>query len=280
MALIGSKTGMNRWHSGLDVARLRPSNIRARHSTGLLNLPPHIQDMVRSYIPVRRAGRVATRTTRRRKRGRRRGIIRRRIPPTLTTQTKVIRAKITDGFTSAGETGGALAVRLHSVMDVIDPTSGYTNKQFLGETQWKALYNKAVVLGVKVLIRCHNKGTVGMIFGVAAMPENKSNSYLTSYEHYGEYPRTKQRLLSPDVDHGVLVYKVNTRKHLDLKSLRDEDAFHNNLTTGTSASRTFWLNHFFQPLDKATQCPFEAVIEYEYLIRLFDPIVPARSTHA
>lgn len=279
MALIGSKTGMNRWHSGLDVARLRPSSIRAKHSTNLLNLPAHLQDMVRSYIPVRRSGRVTTKT-RRRKRGRRRGIIRRRIPPTLTTRTKVIRAKITDGFTSAGEAAGAIAIRLHSVMNVCDPTSGYGNKQFLGYDQWKTLYNKAVVLGVKVLVRCHNKGTVGMIFGVVAMPENKSNTNLTSYEHYAEVPSSKQRLLSPDVDHGVLVYKVNTRKHLDLKSLRDEDAFHNNLNTETAASRTFWLNHFFQPLDKTTQCAFEAVIEYEYLIRLFDPIFPDRSTAA
>jgi len=93
-----------------------------------------------------------------------------------------------------------------------------------------------------------------------------------------EMAGTKSKLLSPDVDHSIIDYKIGTRKHLHLKSLRDEDAFHCVLSTEAEPTREFYIVTWFQPLDAATQCGYECIITYEFLIRLFDPIVPARST--
>lgn len=226
------------------------------------------------------ARRTRTMTTfrRRKTKRRRRGIIRRRIPRALAPTEKVIRAKLVDTFTSAGGAGGALETRLVSVMNIPDPTSGHTNQQFLGYDEWKALYRKGVVLGIKLTVQVHNKGSVGMLFGVTPMPENQNNTALTTHEHYMELSQTKSFLLSPDVDRGVIVYKMGTRRWLHVKSLRDEDAFHSVLAAETEPTRTFWITTWFQPIDAATQCAYECVITYEFLIRLFDPIVPARST--
>lgn len=224
--------------------------------------------------------RTRTLVMRRRKRTkrRRRGITRRRIPRALTTREKVIRAKLCDSFTSAGGASGAIETRLVNVMAIPDPTSGHTNQQFLGYDQWKELYKKGVVIGVKMKVEVHNKGSVGMMVGICPQPENNTNSTHNSFEHYCEQGQTKSLLLSPDVDKATLFYKLGTRKWLHLKSLRDEDAFHCTLSTEAEPTRTFWITTFFQPVDQSTQCGYECIITYEFLIRLFDPIVPARSS--
>lgn len=269
---------MNRWGAPLMVARPRLAerypSIRTR-----VGQPPLSADLVRTVMGY--YGPLRSRTARKmKKRGtkRRRGVIRRRVPRALTSREKVIRVKLVDGFTSAGSAAGALDVRLLNVMDITDPTSGHTNQQPLGYDEWKALYRKACVIGLSVRVRMHNKSSVGVMFGITPMPENQGNTALTSYEHYMELPGTVSRLLSPDVDHSVLTYRLSPRKVLHLKSLRDEDAFHCVLPTETAPTRTFWLNTWIQPIDQATQSAHECVIEYEFLVRLFDPIVPARST--
>lgn len=190
----------------------------------------------------------------------------------------IVRGKVVDGFASSGGAAGAIESRLCSAMNIPDPLAGQGDAQFLGYDQWKALYRKGVVLGVKVTFRVHNKGSVAVMFGAYALPENKANSALTSYEHIMECPGSKHKLLSPDVDNGVVVLAVNTRKHLHLRSLRDEDAFHSTLATETEPTRSFWIHTWVQPVDAATQCAYEAVLTYDFLIRLFDPILPDRST--
>lgn len=229
-------------------------------------------------ISVSTVNRMANKKRTKRNRRKRYGVVKYRVPRVITSREKLIRAKVVDSFTSAGGAAGALETRLLSAMNIPDPTTGHTNQQFLGYDQWKEFYRKGVVLGVKITLRVWNKGSVGMMYGITSMPENQGNTTLTSHEHYMELPNTKARMLSPDVDNGVIVYKVGTRKHLHLKSLRDEDAFFNTLATETEATRTFWINMWFQPIDAATQCGYEAVATYEFIIRLFDPIVPARST--
>lgn len=215
---------------------------------------------------------------RRFRRRRRRGIIRRRLPRVLASRQKVVRGRVCDSFTSAGGAAGAIETRLLNVMAIPDPTSGHAALQFLGYDQWSQLYRKGVVIGVQMTVRVHNKGSVAMMFGICPMPENKSNGTLSTFQHYLEMGQTKTRLLSPDVDNQVLTYKLGTRRWLHVKSLMDEDAFHSTLATEAEPTRTFWITTFFQPVDQATQCAYEAVITYDFLIRLFDPIVPARST--
>lgn len=278
-AWIGSKTGMNRWQQPLWVARphlaQRYPSIRTR--VGTPSLPDSAVQNIMAFAGRTRFGN-RRRMMKRRGKKRRRGIIRKKVPRSLTTQEKVIRAKLVDGYTSAGGASGALDVRFLNVMDICDPTSGHTNQQILGYNEWAAFYRKACVIGLSVRVRMHNKSSVGVMFGITPMPENQSNNTLTSYEHYMELPGTVSRLLSPDVDHAVLTYRLAPRKFLHLKSLRDEDAFHCVLATETGPSRTFWLNVWLQPIDGSTQSAHECVIEYDFLIRLFDPIVPARST--
>lgn len=269
---------MNRWQQPLMVARPRlgdryPS-IRTR-----LNPPPLPASVINHIMGYVGRTRTARRTrVKRRGKKRRRGVIRKRVPRAITSNEKVIRVKLVDGFTNAGGASGALETRMVNVMDITDPTSGHNNQQPLGYDSWAQFYKKACVLGLSMRVRLHNKSTVGVMFGITPMPENQGNTALNSYEHYMELPGTVSRLLSPDVDHAILTYKLSTRKRLHLKSLRDEDAFHCSLATETAPTRTFWVQTWCQPIDAATQSPFECVIEYEFLVRLFDPIVQARST--
>lgn len=208
---------------------------------------------------------------------RRRGIIRRRVPRTLVPRSKVITARIVEGYTGSCA-AGAIEVRFLNVMDIPDPTSGHGAQQILGYDQMKLLWKKAVVLGLRTTLRVHNKSTVGCMFGITAMPENQGNTTLTTYDHYMEMPQTKALLLSPEVDHSIITYTVSTRKHLHLQSLKDESDFHSVLATESGPTRTFWMNYWVQPVDKTTNGPFEVVATHDFLIRLFDPIVLARST--
>lgn len=222
--------------------------------------------------------RTASRTMRKRRRGRRRrGIIRRRVPRTLMPREKVIRCKAVYPVTSAGTSGNLIAQGV-SMFDITDPFGGATNVQPLGYDQWKGLYNKACVLGLKVTARVHNKGSAAVMCGITLLPENQGNTTLSVFEHYMELPTTITRLLSPDVDHCVLVSKVNVRKHMHLRNLRDEDAFHVDLDGETAPTRQAYVHAWVQPIDKSTTNAFEMVVTAEYLVRLFDSIVPARST--
>lgn len=251
---------------------LRPSPSRPRVAIpepdgGFLSIPSRFK-----MCPRNRS------RTQKRKRRRGRGIIRRRLPRTLWSREKVIHTKMVDSYSSAGGASGAIEMRQISAMNVNDPFGGSSTQQFLGFDQWKTLYKKACVLGIKITARLHNKGSVGAMFGISAHPENQANTALDNFEHYMEIGPTKARLLSPDVDHGILTFTINTRRHLHLKSLRDEDAFHCNISTDVEPSRTFYLAVWHQPVDQATQCAYEVVLTYDYIIRLFDPIIPARST--
>lgn len=148
----------------------------------------------------------------------------------------------------------------------------------MGVEQFKALYKKAVVVGVKVTIRLHNESSVGIMFGVTPMPESQSTTALTAFQHYMELPSTKARLLSPEVDHSVLTYTLGTRKYLHIRDLIGESTCINDLVNGIGASRTSTIHFWAQPVDASTTSGVEMVITADFLVRLFDHIVPARST--
>lgn len=215
-------------------------------------------------------------TTKRRKRSRRRGVIRRRIPRAITSPAKLIRAKAV--YTHALTSSTASAATVISMMDITDPFVGSSNAQPLGYDQWKGLYNKAYVVGIKVSFIVHNKGTTAVMFGITPLPESQGSTGLSAYQHYMEMPVTKSRLLSPDVDHGFLSAKYNTRKWLHLSSLKDEDAFHCDLDGETSPTRDAKILCWIGTVDGSTTNTTEGTITVDYLIRLYDPIVPARSS--
>lgn len=216
-------------------------------------------------------------TTRRYRRRRRRGIVRRRIPRALTSLTRIVRARAV-GATTHPCTSGAINVTTVSMFDVTDPFVGAGSGQPLGYDQWKSLYNKGYVVGLKVTLRAHNTGTVAVMYGITPLPESQGASTLTPYNYYMELPGTKARILSPDVDHGVLVSKVSTRKHVHVKNLQDEDTFHFDLDNETAPTRGAYFHLWVQPIDASSTNSVQFVYTAEYLIRLFDPIVPARST--
>jgi len=163
------------------------------------------------------------------------------------------------------------------MFDLTDPLGSSGSAQPLGYDQWKALYTKAYVLGCKVTVRVHNEGTVGVMFGITAMPESQGNTSLSDYNHLMELPSTKSRILSPEMDHSILTYSVNPAKHVGLKKIQDEDAFHVTLASETQPARTAYIHVWQQPLDKATTNNVEVVITAEYILRLYDPVIPARS---
>lgn len=216
-------------------------------------------------------------TTSRRYRRRRRGVVRRRIPRTLTSQTRLVRARAV-GTTVMPCTSGAIGYIAVSMFDVTDPFVGAGSGQPLGYDQWKSIYNKGYVVGCKVTLRAHNAGTAAVMYGITPCPESQGVTSLTPYNYYMELPGTTARILSPDVDHGVLSMKVSTRKHVHVRDLKDEDSFHFDLDNETAPTRNAYFHLWVQPIDTSTTNSVQFVYTAEYLIRLYDPIVPARSS--
>lgn len=193
------------------------------------------------------------------------------------SRSKIVKFKLGE-YASKASTSGAIAYNTYPLMDLIDPTGGHGTQQPLYFDQMAALYHKAIVIGYKVMVRFHNTGSVASMVGITAMPENQGSTALTDYEHYLETRGTKSRLLSPDVDHTTLVYKVNTRKHHHLKSLKDEAEYHNIISgSPTSPTKGAFIHIWSQPTDRTTTNSVEFVITIEQLVLLFDPIIPTRS---
>lgn len=220
--------------------------------------------------------RYRSRSRSRRRGKKRRGIIRRRIPRAVTSREKLVKCKVVNCF-QLTSTSGALASQNFKMFDITDPLGSGGTAQPLGYDQWKGLYNKAFVVGVKALVRFHNKGTAAIMVGITPMPENAGSTALGNLNHYMELAQTKSRLLSPDVDHCVLVSKVGTARHVGIKKLRDEDAFHVDLDGETAPTRDAWYHVWTQPVDQTSTVASELVLTVEFLIHLYDPIIPARS---
>lgn len=210
------------------------------------------------------------------KKRRRRGRIRKRIPRAIQPKTKVVKLKVCKYFQMSASTGvDALTIQGNSFDD---PFGADHTVQPLGYDQWKALYKKAVVLGCKVKITAHNEASNSVMFGITPMSVNQGTTTLSNYEHYKEMPGTVSRILSPDVDHGVLVNKRSTKRHLSFTNIRDEDDLEIVLDTETPPSKLYWFHAWMQPTDLTTTAACEFVADVEYIILLKDPIVPARST--
>lgn len=225
---------------------------------------------------ARTRSRTRTMTKRKRRRSRR-GIKRRRIPALLTTKRKLVRCKMvfTDTLSAAA---GALAVRSPSLTNIVDPLGSATNQQPLGYDQWKALYDKAKIVGVKVRMTCHNASSQAIMFGMCPRQPNNL-SPLATFDHYGETRGNKFRLLSPDVDHGTLSYTVSNKKYLAYANITDKSTIENDLNAESGPILAAQLDCYVQSHDKLSTASADIVLEIEYIVLLYDFISPSRSTH-
>lgn len=211
------------------------------------------------------------------------GVIRRRRIPTLTPKTKIVKVRDTIYLNHTGTTTLYLDnIQLNSC---IDPFCDGSNKQPLGYDQWAALYKKAYVVGSKVIARVHNNGSSAVAVGICPMPESQSTTALSAggtqgyqYCSYADFRGNKQRILSPDVDHCVLVHKVSTKRFLGIKDIRDDDNSQISLAAETDATRKAYWHLYSQSLDGTTAYDVDFVVTVEYIVLLTDPVIPSVST--
>lgn len=221
-----------------------------------------------------------TRLRKRRNNRKRKGIVKKYIPRAITSQNKFIKCKVSD-YQTLTCTSGALASTMVDCASIVDPFGGFGSGQPLGYDQWGSLYHTAFVVGTKIKVSLWNNQSTALAYGINIMSKDQGYTALTDYEHYRELPKCISRILSPDVDHGYLVNKVSTKKHLGLKDIKDNDTLRNNIADGVTPSEHFYAHIWAQPLDKTTTLTaVQAIIDVEYIILLTNPVVPARSVGA
>lgn len=235
------------------------------------------EDYFNKNIFLKSRSRMPTKYKKRK--NKKRGRKRRRIPRAITSKQKVIMCKVSK-YVSNTCTSGALSMHKVNGMSVVDPFVGSATGQPLGYDQWKALYDKAYVIGCKVKLTVHNGSTNSVVYGITAMKQNQGTTALSDYEYYRETPSTVSRLLSPDVDHGFITLKKGTKKHCHLTNLVDEE-HEIDLNSETEPSYPYYFHLWCQPADKATTVNnIEFIMDVEYIVLLRDPIIPSRSTHS
>lgn len=223
--------------------------------------------------------------SRRRRRGfrpvrRSRRIKRTIIPRTIQPRTKVIKVHAVDYFNQT-HNAGAIATLGTQQNSIDDPFTSNSGQQPCGYDQWKTLYRKAIVLASKVTVEVHNNTSAAVMVGLTPMPVGDGLNFLTTYEHYMEVPRTKHKLLSPDVDRAVLTHQISTKKLHSISNYKDNKQYLEiDLANETPpATPTYW-HIWSQPQDQSTTTTGTAVqltVKMSYIVLLYDPIIPARS---
>lgn len=212
------------------------------------------------------------------KRQKKRKIIKKGIPRTIAPASKLIRCKASN-YIAYTCTSGALDMKEVNAVNIVDPFASGSTQQPLGYDQWKSLYRTAYVLGCKVKLTVWNNDTTALIFGITVTDKDQGTTALTNYEYYREVPRTKSRLLSPDVDHGVITNQSSTKRVLKIKDLVDDDSLRTDLSNEIAPSQAYYIHTWVQPLNQAaTLSSVPAVIDVEYIVLLTNPVIPARST--
>lgn len=215
---------------------------------------------------------------RRRFRRRPRRRLRKKIPRSLAPSSKVIKCQVVESFAPT-YTSGNLTLYTVQGNSIDDPFGGQSGNQPLGYDQWKALYKKAKVLGCKVYYTVHNGSSGAMVCGITPMPKNQSYTPLANFEHYVECPGTKHKVFSPDVDKGTIVSKRSTKRMLKLKDIKDEHNVEINLVDETAPTDLYWFHVWSQPFDQTTALTgVQILLKVEYIVLLYDYIVPARSS--
>lgn len=251
---------------------------------GRTKFPSHISEKINSFIgkkTLENTKRMA-KYVRKNQKKKRVGKLRKRIPRLLQPKYKLVKAKAVN-YRTFTNVAGALERQTVSVNDWIDPFGGASTQQPLGVDQWGALYNRAVVVGTKLTVKIHNGTNLGYMAGITLTNEHQGETALTEYEHYMELPRTTSRVLSPDMDHTVQSLSCSVKKLFGIKNVKDEEELQTQIgnSTFTHPTREAYFHVWAQPLDQTTAPStgsYQVVITAEYIVLLFDPIIPSRST--
>lgn len=217
----------------------------------------------------------------RRKSSRRKFKRRRYIPRTLAPYSKMIKVKAVDYVNHNTHTAGAIEMTPLQLNSIDDPFTTNGVGQPLGYDQWKALYKRAYVVGCDIVVRVVNSdSTEAMVVGCTPMPVNMGTTTANNYEHYMEYPGSKQVIVSPDMDHAVLTNTCRLKKHLHLANFRDKENLYLNLDTETPPTDLCYWHLWSQPVTQASDpaSGTRMVVTLTYIVVLFDNIYPARST--
>lgn len=202
------------------------------------------------------------------------------IPRTLQPRTKVVKMKAVE-YINHTHTSGALSATSIQFNSFDDIWGGASTQQPLGYDQYKALYKKAVVLSSKVVCQIHNNTSTAVMIGLTALPPNQTTG-LDSYEYYMEAPNTKSKLLSPDVDRATLSSQMSTKKLWSIKNIKDNKTeLEIDLVNETPPTNSGKWQIWSQPQDQTTTTTGTAVqwtCTVSYIVLLYDPIIPARST--
>lgn len=218
--------------------------------------------------------RYRTMVTRRRRRGRR-SLRRRRIPRSLAPKSMLLKCQtVSSGqLTCTSTTPQNIYV---SRLDITDPFLSSDNNQPLGYDQWKAVYNRAKVLGVRVTWTCHNAGTVAVMVGITPIPEGE-NVAQTPWEYNAESTGTRYRILSPEMDHTTLSYKGSTKRFFRLNDIKDTEEIACDIDAETGPSRDATITCWAALHNGVTSTAVDYVCKVEYIVLLDKPEIPGRS---
>lgn len=218
--------------------------------------------------------------------GRRRKVYRRKfarrkkayIGRTITPRSKVITAKVVKGPINFSNVTINVSGYNVSCNDITDPFGSSGTEQPLGFDQWATLYNKAKVIGSKIVVKYHNKASQAVMVGITRMERTDQSFAATTYDRIMETPYTKSQLLSPDVDHTMMSHTFSARKHLQVSNVKDDNDQEIDLATPTGPTKNMEWLIWAQPVDQTTSSTVEAVVTVYYTIILYDPQLPSRST--
>lgn len=212
----------------------------------------------------------------RRRNRRKRGIIRRSRAVSLWPRQKLVKMKMVYYYSAITGTG-TIAVTAVKANSLNDPTGSLSAQLPLGLDQWAAMYQKYVVVGGKIWVRCHNvSGTGSMMYGVAL---KNTATTLNDYAYYLESPLSRGKMLTSDVDHSAVGLSYNAKRFWKVRKFIDaEDQQGAFSTTPGDPNDIAYFHLFAHDTSTSEAQTFEMVITQEFYVLLFDPIVPSRSS--
>lgn len=208
---------------------------------------------------------------------RRRRLIRRSRAVTLWPRQKLVKMVMSFGgqFTSGTGTINVTVVKANSLND---PTGSLTAQLPLGMDQWATMYQKYVVVGSKAYVRAHNQTSTGsMLYGISLKNTNVS---LTNWQYYCETPLTVSKMLTADVDHSGLGSSYNAKRFWKVRKFMDAEDQQATLDPASPTDPTdlAYYHLWAQDVNQTEAVTYEFVVNIEYYVLVFDPIIPSRSS--